>query len=162
VLDVIAAILSQGRTSRLYKKIVEEKKLAVNISAANSSSRYPDLFYITATPLAPHTPAEIEAAVYEELERLKTEPVSQWELDKVKNQLDANFIRSLSSNTGIAFGLVEVTALTGDWRYLLQNIENMKKVTPDDIMRVAQKYFIKSNRTVVTLVKKEPSKSAKL
>ncbi|HEU4437459.1 MAG TPA: pitrilysin family protein [candidate division Zixibacteria bacterium] len=162
VLDVAAAVLSQGRTSRLYKKIVEEKKLAVNISADNSPSRYPDLFYITATPLAPHTPAEIEAAVYEELERLKTEPVSQWELDKVKNQLDANFIRSLSSNTGIAFGLVEVTALVGDWRYLLQNIENMKKVTPDDIMRVAQKYFTKSNRTVVTLVKKEQAASAKL
>ncbi|MGE5693257.1 MAG: M16 family metallopeptidase, partial [Candidatus Zixiibacteriota bacterium] len=106
--------------------------------------------------------AEITTAVYEQQERLKTEPVSQWELDKVKTQLDANFIRSLSSNTGIAFGLVEVTALVGDWHYLLQNIEKMKKVTPDDIMRAAQKYFTKSNRTVVTLVTKEKSPTAKL
>ena len=162
VLDVTAAILSQGRTSRLYKKIVEEKKLAVGINASNSSSRYPDLFFITATPLAPHTPAEIEAALYDELERLKNEPVSEWELQKVKNQLDANFIRSLSSNTGTAFGLATVTALTGDWRYALQNIENLKKVTADDIMRVAKKYFTKSNRTVVTLVTKEKSPTAKL
>lgn len=162
VLDVAAAILSQGRTSRLYKKIVEEKKLAVGVNAANASSRYPDLFFITATPLAPHTTAEIEAAVYEELERLKTEPVTEWELQKVKNQLDANFIRGLSSNTGTAFGLATVTALTGDWRYGLQNIENCKKVTAADVMKVANKYFTKSNRTVVTLVKKEQGPTAKL
>ncbi|MCI0331402.1 MAG: insulinase family protein [candidate division Zixibacteria bacterium] len=162
VLDVIASILSDGRTSRLYKKIVEEKKLAVGINASNSSSRYPDLFYITATPLTPHTPAEIETAAYEELERLKNEPVTEWELQKVKNQLDANFIRSLSSNTGTAFGLATVTALTGDWRYALQNIENLKKVTAADVMKVAKQYFTKSNRTVVTLVTKEKSPAAEL
>jgi len=162
VLDVAASILSDGRTSRLYKKIVEEKKLAASINAANSSSRYPDLFYITATPLAPHTPAEIEAAVYEELERLKNEPVTEWELQKVKNQMDAQFIRSFSSNTGMAFFVSEVTALTGDWRYITQAIDNMKKVTADDVMRVAKKYFNKSNRTVATLVKKEKPGTAKL
>lgn len=161
-LDVVAAVLSQGRTSRLYKKIVEEKKLAVNVNANNASARYPDLFTILATPLAPHTPAEIEAAVYEELEKLKSEPVSAWELQKVKNQVEAGFIRGLSSNTGVAFGLAEVSALTGDWRYGLQNIENLKKVTAEDVMRVAKKYFTKSNRTVVTLVKKEKPGTAKL
>ncbi len=162
VLEVVASILSDGRTSRLYKKIVEEKKLAANINASNSSSRYPDLFFITATPLAPHTTAEIETAVYEELEKLKNQPVTEWELGKVKNQLDADFVRSLSSNTGIAFTLAEISALTGDWHYLLQGMENMKKVTAADVMRVAKKYFTKSNRTVATLVKKESSASAKL
>lgn len=162
VLDVIASVLSDGRTSRLYKKIVEEKKLAVSINASNSSSRYPDLFFVTATPLAPHTTAEIEAAVYDELERLKTEPVSRWELEKVRNQLDASFIRSLSSNTGVAFQLVSITALTGDWHYLVQQIENEKKVTPEDIMRVAKQYFTKTNRTVVNLVSKQKSPTAKL
>jgi predicted Zn-dependent peptidase len=161
-LDVVASVLSDGRTSRLYKKIVEEKKLAVNINAFNASARYPDMFTILATPLAPRTPAEIEAAVYEELEKLKNEPVTEWELQKVKNQLDAGFVRALSSNTGIGGALAEITALTGDWRYFLQGIENVKKVTAEDVMRVANKYFNKSNRTVATLVKKEKPGAAKL
>ena len=160
VLDVISSILSRGRTSRYYKNLVEDKKIALNVNASSYQSRYPDLFTIQAAPLAPHTTQELEEEIYNELEKLKTEPVSQWELEKTRNQLEADFIRSLNSNTGLAFQLTNYDAVSGSWKFMLTLKEERKKVTPEDIMRVAQKYFHKANRTVATLVKtKTESKS---
>ena len=69
--------------------------------------------------LAPHTTAEVEAAIYEELERLKREPVSPKELEKVLNNLDADFVRGLRSNSGLASQLALYQAVAGDWRYIL-------------------------------------------
>jgi len=158
VLDVIASILSRGRTSRFYKNLVEDKKWALSVTASSPQSRYPNLFTLQAVTLAPHTTQELEDALYQELERLKTEPVSGWELEKNRNQLEADFIRSLNSNTGLAFQLTNYHAVTGSWKFMLTLKEERKKVTPEDIMRVAQKYFTKSNRTVATLVKTKTEK----
>jgi predicted Zn-dependent peptidase len=120
----------------------------------------PNLFMISATPLAPHTTVEVEEAVYAELERLKTEPVSAKELEKVLNNLDASFLRSLRSNSGLAGQLAYFQAVAKDWRYLLQARAKIAAVTPADIRRVAAAYFVKSNRTVATLVK-PPAAAAK-
>ena len=81
--------------------------------------------------------------------------MAQWEIDKVRNQADADFIRSLNSNLGLAFRLANMQAIVGDWHYLIDYRNEIKGVTPDDIMRVANKYLTKRNRTVVTLVKPE-------
>ncbi len=163
VLDVIASILSRGRTSRFYKNLVEDKKIALTVTAFSNQSRYPDLFTIQAMPLAPHTTPELEEAIYQEIEKLKVEPVSSWELEKTRNQLEADFIRSLNSNTGLAFQLTNYQAVTGSWKFLQTLKEERKKVTPEEIMRVAQKYLTKSNRTVATLVKtKSETKTASL
>ena len=85
VFDVIDAVLSDGLTSRLHQTLVREKRLAASVGsdANHPGVRAPNLFIFTATPLAPHTTAEVEAAVYEEIERLKREPVSSKELEKV-------------------------------------------------------------------------------
>jgi len=157
VFDVIESVLSDGMTSRLYEKLVREKKLAAGVGAESSTPGVlaPNLFAVSATPLAPHTTKEVEEAIYVELERLKTEPVKQRELEKVLNNLDANFQRSLRSNGGLAGQLSYFHAVTGDWRYLLQARAKIAAVTPADIQRVAAKYFVKGNRTVATLVKRE-------
>jgi predicted Zn-dependent peptidase len=152
-LDVMTSILSSGRTSRFSRSIVDDKKLASRVRIGSSSSRYADLIVASATPMQPHTCEEVELAIYEEIEKLKSEPVTEWELQKIKNQLDAGFIRRLNSNMGIAWRLADNYAKTGDWRFLLTSYENLKKVTADDVMRVAREYFIPENRTVVTLVK---------
>src|SRR5581483_294618 len=115
--------------------------------------RAPNLFVISATPLAPHTAAEVEAAIYEELERLKTEPVTPQELEKVLNNLDASLVRSLRSNGGLASQLAFYQTVAGDWRYVLDARDRIAKVTPEDIQRVVTQYLKKSNRTVATLVK---------
>ncbi|BFU92232.1 MAG: putative Peptidase M16 [Nitrospira sp.] len=156
VFDVIDAVLSDGLTSRLHQTLVREKRLAASVGsdASHPGVRAPNLFIFTATPLAPHTTAEVEAAVYEEIDRLKREPVSSKELEKVLNNLDADLVRSLRSNSGLASQLALYQAVAGDWRYILTSRDKVAAVTAADVQRVAKQYFTKSNRTVAVLVKK--------
>ncbi|MCK5125791.1 MAG: insulinase family protein [candidate division Zixibacteria bacterium] len=157
-LDVMSDILNRGRTSRLYKNITEKK--FGRASAYISFSRYPDLFTCSVTPMGDYTVKDVFEAVYVEIDKLKEAPVEQWEIDKVRNQADADFVRSLASNGGMAYRIGNMTAMVGDWHYLIDYRNELKAVTPEDIMRVAKQYFTKSNRTVVTVVKKkkaEPS-----
>ena len=112
-----------------------------------------------ATPLAPHTTAEVEAAILAELERLKRESVSSKELERIINNLDADMVRALRSNSGLASQLALYQTVAGDWRYVLRSRDKIAAVTPADIQRVAAQYFTKSNRTVATLVKKTGPKS---
>jgi predicted Zn-dependent peptidase len=155
VFDVLESVLSEGVTSRLYDRIVREKRLAAAIGADAGfpGAIAPNLFVISATSLAPHTTAEVEAAAYEELERLKTEPVSARELEKVLNNLDAGLVRALRSNGGLAGQLAYFQTVARDWRYVLEARERIAAVTPQDIQRVARVYFTKSNRTVATLIR---------
>ena len=89
------------------------------------------------------------------MEILKNEPVEEKEFKRILKQIDAGFIRALSSNAGMARQLAFYESIAGDWRYILDWRKKMYEITPDDIMRVANNYFNKSNRTVATLVKKE-------
>jgi len=160
VFDVIDEILTDGLTSRLYGKLVRESRLAASV---NSDSNYPgvrapNLFVLHATPLAPHTTAEVEAALLVELERLKTELVTTKELERVVNNLDADMVRALRSNSGLASQLALYQTVAGDWRYVLKARDKVAAVTPADIQRVATQYFTRSNRTVATLIKKVAEK----
>jgi predicted Zn-dependent peptidase len=160
VFDVIDELLTDGPTSRLYSKLVRESRLAASV---NSDANYPgvlsaNLFVLSATPLAPHSTAEVEAAILNELERLKREPVAQKELERIINNLDADLVRALRSNSGLASQLALYQTVAGDWRYVLKSRDKIAAVTPADIQRVAAQYFTKSNRTVATLVKKPAAK----
>ncbi len=156
VFDVIHAVLTEGRTSRLYKSLVLEKGIAVSIGGYTApGSRYDNLYVFHGTPRAPHTTKELEEAVYAELEKLKTEPISGYELQKVINNTESDFIFRLGSNSGLARSLSEYKLLLGDWRYLTRYTDEIKKITSDDVMEAAKKYFVKSNRTVTTLVQKK-------
>jgi len=155
IFDVIDSLLSEGRTSRLHKRLVQDKQLATGISAFSNypGAQYPNLFVLGATPRAPHTAAEVEQAVYEELDRLKKEPVTPRELEKILNQIDAAQVRALRSNSGMASRLGYFQAISGDWRETFTRRDRIAKVSPEDIRRVAAHYFTKSNRVVATLVK---------
>lgn len=153
VFDVLDAVLSEGVTSRLYRRLVRELKLAASVSTDSGTPgvRGANLFLISATPLAPHSTVELEAAIDEELTRLKQEPVSTDELAKVLNNLDAGLVRALRSNSGLASQLAYFQVVAKDWRYVLAARDRIAAVTPADIQRVAAKYFTTSNRTVATL-----------
>lgn len=157
VFDVIDSLLSMGRTARLYKKLVIEKKIAVSVSSSSGvpGARFANLFTFSATPRAPHTTQEVEAAIYEEIERLIAEGPTKEELQKVITNIDASLIRSLRSNSGLASQLAYFETVAGDWRYTLRNRDAIVKVTAEDVKRVADTYFKKKNRTVVTLVQQE-------
>ena len=154
VFDVIDMLLTDGRTSRLYKKLVLEKKLATSVSSFGApGSRYPNLFIVSATPRAPHSSAEVEAAIYEELERLKAEPMTEKELQQILNHLEFEESRQMASNGGLARNLTEYEAIAGTWRYLIEHRQKVAKITADDVMRVAKKYFTRQNRNVGFITK---------
>jgi len=156
VCEIIEGLLSSGRTSRLYRRLVEEKKIAVSVSTANGfpGERYPNLFVFFATPRHPHSVEELERVLREEIDRLKKEPVPEQELNKVKKQVQTDFLRKLDSNSSLAYWLSYGQCLFGDWRYMIQRMKRIEKVSADDVRRVAQKYFTSRNRTVAILVKK--------
>jgi predicted Zn-dependent peptidase len=155
VFDVIDSVLSEGVTSRLFHRLVRKQRVAasVGVEANFPGVKDANLFVISAVPLSPHTTTEVEQAVYDELERLKREPVTRRELEKILNNLDAALVRSLRSNSGLASQLAYFQAVSGSWQYLLRARDRIAAVTPADIQRVAAAYFVKPNRTVATLVK---------
>jgi predicted Zn-dependent peptidase len=158
VFDIISSLLSDGRTSRLYKSLVEEKQMVSSIYAISAFTRFPDAFTIIAIPKAGHTTEEVENAIYEEIDKLKNEGPTEWEMLKVRNQLEADYIRSLRSNRGMAFRLANMQAKVGDWSYLLTLKEKRQAVTGEDVKRVLSEYITSYNRTVAYLVKPEDVK----
>ncbi|HEY3308274.1 MAG TPA: pitrilysin family protein [Desulfuromonadaceae bacterium] len=147
VFDVINMILGSGRTSRLYKKLILEKQIASDVSVFDApGSRFPNLFLVNATPRAPHAIKEVEAAILEELERLKTEPVTERELQRNLNKIEFEEARRMGTNGGLARNLTEYEATTGSWRYMIEYRRKVAQVTASDIQRVARQYLTRENR----------------
>lgn len=156
VFDVISEIFNSGRTSRFNMDLVEKKKLAASAWADSSTpgERAPNLFVMGGAPRSPHTTAELEKALLDEVEVLKKEGPTDWELQKVKTDLEASFIRQLSESDHMAGELSYYECMVGDWKFLLTQIEKIRAVTAADVKRVANTYLTKSNRTVGYLVRK--------
>lgn len=150
VYDVISDLLSSGRTSRLYRSLVRDKKLAIQAAGFSGfpGVKYPNLFAFFVLPAQGKTNEECLAAVDEELEKLKTEPVKADDLAAVKSRARANLIRSLASNSGMAGQLASYQMVSGDWRNLFKQLDKINAVTADDVQRVAKEIFVKTNRTI--------------
>jgi predicted Zn-dependent peptidase len=150
VYEVISDLLSDGRTSRLYRSLVRDKKVAAAAAGFSGlpGEKYPHLFAFYAVPTPGHTPEEMETAIHSEIDRLKTQEVTDEELQMVKTRAKAALIRSLDSNEGLAQNLVMMQARYGDWRELFRQVDLIDKVTKADVMRVAKKTFTENNRTI--------------
>jgi predicted Zn-dependent peptidase len=150
VYDAIMDVMSNGRTSRLYRSLVRDKRIAAMSAGGYGlpGTKYPNLVYFYAIPVAGHTPEEMGVAIQAELERLKKEDVSDDELKMVKTRAKAELIRGLGDNQGLAFELGTYQARYGDWRELFRDVERIDKVSKADIRRVAEKTFTAENRTV--------------
>ncbi len=148
--DAISDILSNGRTSRLYRKLVRDTKIAVQAAGFNGfpGDKYPNLFVLFAVTTPGHTPEEARDVVRGELERLKKEDVSDEELAMVKVRAKANLIRGLGDNSDLAGQLASAQARYGDWREIFRRVARIEKVTKADIRRVAEATFVPSNRNV--------------
>jgi predicted Zn-dependent peptidase len=154
VFDLIDLILSQGRTSRFYRSLVVEKELATSVGTYGApGSRYPNLFVISAVPRHPHTTREVEAAIYSELERLATEPVSAEELEQARNRLRVDRLRTLQGNNGLARMLTYYQSVAGDWRYLVTYDREVATINAEEVMATARTWFAPANRVIVTLGK---------
>ena len=151
-LDVLQQLLS-GRTGRLYKGLVLGRQVATETYAAQDSRRWAGAFNLGAEVREGKQPEEVEKAVYEELERLKSEPVPDEELQKVKNQFAAAEYRKLSANFPIFMQVLQADGL-GDWREVNEAGQKIQAVTTADLQRVAQKYFTRENRAVAVYTRK--------
>ncbi|MFC1657010.1 insulinase family protein [Candidatus Moduliflexota bacterium] len=156
--DLIDGLLAGGRTSRLYRRLVEEEGTAISVSTSNGSpgARFPNLFVIRAVPRFPHSAAEVEEGILAELDRLAREDVSPGELARVRNGLRASMIRGLQSNKGLAGTLSYFQSVAGDWRYVTTHLEVLGQITPAKVREAAARYLTAGNRTVVTLVTDRP------
>ncbi|HEY9653594.1 MAG TPA: pitrilysin family protein [Coleofasciculaceae cyanobacterium] len=154
VYEIIGRLLSDGRTSRLYKSLVEQKQVALSAQGFSGfpGEKYPNLMLFYALTAPGHTVEDVATALRSEIEQLKTQPVSAQELDRVKTQARADLLRSLDSNMGMAQNLVEYEVQTGDWRNLFKEIDAIAAVTPADIQRVAKQTFTAENRTIGRLL----------
>jgi zinc protease len=157
VLEVIAALLTQGQSSRFYQSLVREKRLVLDADADHSLlSRDPGLFLLSATPLPGKDIAEVEKALDHEIARLQGEPVAERELEKVKNQLEAAFVMGQDSLFAQAMLLAQ-HEIALSWRAIEDYIPAIRRVSPEDIQRVASRYLIPDNRSVGILMPLPPT-----
>jgi zinc protease len=157
VLEVIAALLSQGQSSRLYQSLVRDKRLVFDVDADHSLlSRDPALFVLSATPLPGKDVAEVERELDHEIARLQGEPVPERELEKAKNQLEAAFVLGQDSLFAQAMLLAQ-HEIALSWRAIEEYIPAIRHVSAEDIQRVASRYLIPDNRTVGILMPLPPT-----
>ena len=155
-LEVVAAILSGGRSSRFYQNLVREKQLALSAGAGHALiSKDPNLFTISAQPFPGKEVGELEKALDLEIEHLQKDRVGLTELEKAKNQLEASFIYGQDSLFSQAMILAQYE-MVGSWKMVEDYIPSIRKVTPEDIQRVAKKYLLPENRTVGILIPLPP------
>ena len=151
-LKVLAAVLS-GRSGRLHKSLVLDKKLATTAFAQQMSRKYAGMFNVGGESKDTKTPGDVENGIYDEINRLKSELVSDRELQKVKNNFAAMAVRRTSSNFHMLLQLIQYEGVDS-WKAINTEIPNILEVEAEDIQRVARKYLIKENRTVATYTRK--------
>jgi len=152
VFQVIDSLLTSGRTSRLFRRLVLETQVAADVYSLQApGDRYPNVFLIGAVPRAPHTPQEVEAEILNEVKRLADKPVEERELQKIRNQVEASFLYPLRSNAGLASQLSYFEVLTGDWNNMTAYKQALIATTPARVQEVARKTFVPSNLTVAVL-----------
>ena len=148
-LRLAAKILSQGESSRIYRRLVYEKQIAFEAHSTGNFTEDPNLFFVFAVMNLGHPPQEGEAEIEVELERLKSEATPAEELAKVKNQILQDFVLSRQTVQSLGEELGYAAVVLKDPELLNSELDRFLAVTPEDIQRVARKYFVPENVTVL-------------
>ena len=159
-LQVLSAALQNGQSSRLYQKLVKEKELTTGVGGFVDEKRGLGALYVTATLKPGATTAAVEDVIYQEIERLKKEPIADWELQKAKNTTRRAFITNLQSSLSRAINLTQYAIYYNDPSLINSRLDKVAAVTKDDVQRVANKYLRDTNRTVVITVPKAKARAA--
>ena len=148
-IEVLRQILSGGRSSRFYESVVRQKQLAVSALAFAPDSRGPRLLRIVATPTPGKSIDDLEAALYSEIERVKSGTIEPWEIDKARNTAQRQFVGRLGQSLARAIDLAEYTLAYNDPGRINTWYSQLAKVTAADVQRVAQQYLTPENRSVI-------------
>jgi len=159
-LQVLAAVLQGGQSSRLYQKLVKEKEMVTGVGGFMDEKRGVGAFYSNATLRQGVKTEDVEATIYEEIERLKKEPIADWELQKAKNTTRRNIVNSLQSSLSRAITIGQYTVYYNDPNLINTRLDKVATVTKEDVQRVANKYLVDTNRTVVITMPKAKAKPA--
>ncbi|HWW82169.1 MAG TPA: pitrilysin family protein [Vicinamibacterales bacterium] len=151
-LHIAAKVLSDGESSRIYKKLVYEKQMAVAAFGSANLIEDPNLFYAVAIVQAPHTPEEVSNELIAELDRLKTEPITSRELQRAKNQFARDYILGRESDQQKASHLAHAVVIHNDIKTADGEFDIFQNITSADVQRVARTYFRPEGRVVLTLV----------
>jgi predicted Zn-dependent peptidase len=149
VYDAISDILSNGRTSRLYRSLVRDQQIAAEAAGFSGypGDKLPGLFAFYAVPLPDHSPEQMRIAIHKEIDKLKTQDVTDDELAMFKTRARAGLLRGLGDNEGLAQQLATYQTRFGDWRELFLELAKIDKVSKADIRRVSSRVFVDGNRT---------------
>jgi zinc protease len=148
-IDVLTLVLAGGRSSRLYEGIVRQKQLAVNANAFAPDSRGPRLLRIVATPTPGKSIEDLEAAIYAEIELVKTGPIAGWEIEKARNTARRQFVGRLGQSLSRAIGLAEYALIYNDPGQLNTRWDRLTKLSAADVQRVARQHLTADNRSVI-------------
>lgn len=155
-LEVLGNVLAEGRSSRLYRRLVDRDQLAINVNEGRSFSLDPSQMIFTMQPRSGVDPATSEQVFLEEIERVRSTGITADELQKAKNQLLADFYRQMKRISGKANLLGQYEVFFGDYRKLLTADKELEKVTAGEVQNVAQRYLGPRNKTVATLIREKP------
>jgi zinc protease len=159
-LKVLQTILFSGQSSRMYQRLVDKDQVALFVNGGMQSSLDPTLFTITAQPKAGVAPEAVEKDIFDELDKVRSDIVTDQEIQKAKNIELAAFYRQMKTINGRADSLGSYEVFFGDYHKMFTAPADYDKVTKEDLKRVALKYFTDKNRTVATLVpEKQPQES---
>lgn len=153
IFDVFSYVLCSGDSSRMQKKLVLEKKLAKQISCFSPypGTRLPNLFIVYAEPFDTASLDALKAAIIDELKFLAIDPISSAEFEKARSQMKAGYLAQLDSNFELANMLVDYENTVGDWHYILEHPKVIDKITTEELIDAAGRYFIPENMTVVKM-----------
>ena len=149
VLDMISSILSGGKSSRLYKKMVDDKKVSVEVQAVNLSFEDYGVYVILSLPVGENTLQTLYENIDEEIVKLKSELISDREYEKLQNEFENNFVNTNSSISGIANSLASYYLLHGNVNLINERIDIYRSITKQEIMEVANKYLNNNSRAVI-------------
>jgi zinc protease len=158
-LGVLGTVLSSGRSSRLFQQLVREQQLSPNVQAGRDGAIGPGLFRVVGLVAPGKTPEALEAAVYAELEKMKTGPIEAWEIEKARNNAKRAVVAGLTSSLQRAVQLADYAASFNDTARINQRTDRIAKVTAADVQRVAREYLTADNRTVVITMPKGPART---
>ena len=153
-LSVLASVLSSGRSSRLYEVVLRQKQLALNVGASADNARGPGLFTVGGIVGPEKSVEDLEAALYEEIERVKTGPIEPWELEKARNNAKRGVVTIVTSTLQRARSMTQYALFYDNPGLINSRYERVEAITSADLQRVAKQYLVQSNRTVVVTVPK--------
>ena len=153
-LDALANILGQGRSSRLYRSLVKDQKVAVAVQGLNGfpGQKYPNLLAFFAVPSAGHTSEECLKLIDQELDKIKKDSVTPDELTKFKRGALKDIYDQMESNGRLASLLTQADVVLGGWPQAFDQVNDIKAITAEDVKRVAETYLVRKNRTIGEIV----------